>query len=109
MQYNVKLNGTNITKYVVYPLTFEFVLDNALDQAYMEIRLSPRKTPYKPFSLIEISVDETSITSNTETIRFYLASDEVEVNMKIGRATHKLLTSCFFLRVLRTSAVFIAG
>lgn len=91
MQYNIKLNGTNITKYVVYPLTFEFVLDNALDQAYMEMRLSPRKTPYKPFSLIEISVDETSITSNTETIRFYLASDEVEVNMKIGRATHKLL------------------
>lgn len=91
MQYNVKLNGTNITKYVVYPLTFEFVLDNALDQAYMEMRLSPRKTPYKPFSLIEISVAESSITSNTETIRFYLASDEVEVNMKTGRATHKLL------------------
>ena len=91
MRYNIKLNGTDITKYVVYPLTFEFVLDNALDQAYMEMRITPRKTPYKPFSLVEIKIDKTEITDDTEVIRFYVASDEVELNMKTGKANHKLL------------------
>lgn len=91
MHFNIKLNNKDITKYAVYPLTFEYVLDNALDQAYMELRLTPRKTPYKPFSLIEIKVSETEITEDTESTIFYLASDEVEVNMKTGKANHKLL------------------
>lgn len=91
MRYNIKLNGIDITKYVVYPLTFEFVLDNALDQAYMEMRVTPRKTPYKPFSLVEVKIDENATSDNTETIRFYVSSDEVEVNMKTGKATHKIL------------------
>ena len=91
MRYNIKLNGIDITKYVVYPLTFEFVLDNALDQAYVEMRVTPRKTPYKPFSLVEVKIDENATSDNTETIRFYVSSDEVEVNMKTGKATHKIL------------------
>ncbi len=91
MHFNIKLNNKDITKYAVYPLTFEYVLDNALDQAYMELRLTARKTPYKPFSLIEIKVSETEITEDTESTIFYLASDEVEVNMKTGKANHKLL------------------
>lgn len=91
MRYNIKLNGTDITRYVVYPLTFEFVLDNALDQAYMEMRVTPRKTPYKPFSLVEVKIDENTTSDNTETIRFYVSSDEVELNMKTGKATHKIL------------------
>lgn len=84
-EYKVKIDGEDVTDYVVYPLNFQFTLDDALDQAYIEIRNSKRKEVYKPFAEVGITVN------NEEPIIYYIGVDNATVNQKNGLATHKIL------------------
>ncbi len=81
------INGDdeNVTAYACYPISGELTLDRSLDQAYIDLKASPRPTPYPPFS-------EVVITSHQgESTTFILASDEVDTIIKTGLSNHHLL------------------
>ena len=99
MSFSVKINGLDYTRWAVYPITFQQVLDDALDQGYFELRnieIRNRKQPevtiyklnkpIKPFSKVVITYDE-----NEEPITMLVASDDVTYYNARGHYTHKIL------------------
>ena len=88
--FQITINGEDVTAYACYPFGGTLALDTSLDQAYIELRASPRKEPYTPFSEIIIT-QVNSEESEPDIIIFILASDEVETVVKTGLSTHRLL------------------
>ncbi len=83
-EFNIVIGGVDYTPYFIYPLNFQFVLDTALDQAYIEGRNMKRTVPFKPFTYVSIIV-------NNNVSFWHVGVDTVTVNQKTGRATHKIL------------------
>lgn len=99
MSFSVKINGLDYTRWAVYPITFQQVLDDALDQGYLELRnieirnvTQPEVTTYKlnkplkPFSKVVITYDESQ-----EPITMLVASDDVTYYNARRHYTHKIL------------------
>lgn len=99
MSFSVKINGLDYTRWAVYPITFQQVLDDALDQGYLELRnieirnrtqqevtIYKLNKPIKPFSKVVITYDE-----NEEPITMLVASDDVTAYTTRGHYTHKIL------------------
>lgn len=83
--FTITINGEDVTAYAYYPFSGELTLDRSLDQAYIELKASPRSKPYPPFS-------EVVVTPNTgEATTFIMASDDVDTIIKIGLSNHRIL------------------
>lgn len=83
--FEITINGEDVTPYACYPFSGELTLDRSLDQAYIELKASPRSKPYPPFSEVVVA------PSVGEATTFLIASDEVETIVKTGLSTHRLL------------------
>lgn len=83
--FSITINGEDVTAYACYPLSGQLALDRGLDQAYIELKNSPKEDPYPPFSKVEITL------LDHESTVFYVASDDVETIIKTGRSTHLIL------------------
>ena len=83
--FNITINGEDVTAYACYPFSGELTLDRSLDQTYIDLKASPRSAPYTPFS-------EVVITPNIgEPTTFVIASDEVDTIIKTGLSNHRIL------------------
>ena len=90
--FEVRINGVDVTKYAVYPINIQYTLDDALDQAYIELRNTNVPTAYKPFSRVELTISAHQF-NGPETSIFYVAVDNCVLNQKTGRADHRILLS----------------
>jgi hypothetical protein len=85
-EFNIKIGGVDYTAYFIYPLNFQFVLDTALDQGFIEARNMTVTEAFKPFTPVEITIN-----NYFQPTLFYVGVDNVVVNQKTGRATHRIL------------------
>lgn len=83
--FQITVNGEDVTKYVCYPFSGELTLDRSLDQAYIELKASPRSKPYPPFSEVVVT------PSVGEATTFVIASDDVDTIIKTGLSNHRIL------------------
>jgi hypothetical protein len=83
--FNISINGVDVTRYAVYPFNFQFTLDDALDQAYIELRNTQKTDAYDAFSLVSVSIND------SEPTLYYISVDNCVINQKTGLADHKLL------------------
>ena len=81
----ININGENVTPYACYPFSGELTLDRSLDQAYIDLKNSPRSEPYQPFSEVVVTPNQGEATT------FVIASDDVETFIKTGRSNHHIL------------------
>jgi hypothetical protein len=84
--FKVMIGGIDVSDFCVYPLNFQFTLDDALDQAYLELRNSTVTDAYDPFTFVSVTV----YPSRKETT-WYISVDNCVVNQKTGLASHKIL------------------
>lgn len=84
--FNISINGVDMTRYAVYPFNFQFTLDDALDQAFVELRNTTVTDAYDAFSLVSITIN-----GEAEPTLYYVSVDNCVVNQKTGRADHKIL------------------
>ena len=84
--FNITINGEDVTRFAVYPFNFQFTLDDALDQAFIELRNSTVTDAYAAFSLVSVTVND-----DAEPTLYYVSVDNCVVNQKTGRANHKIL------------------
>lgn len=83
--FTITINGEEVTAYACYPFSGELTLDRSLDQAFIDLKATPRSAPYPPFS-------EVVITPNIgEPTTFVIASDEVDTIIKTGLSNHRIL------------------
>lgn len=83
--FTITINGEDVTAYTCYPFAGELTLDRSLDQAYIDLKASPRSEPYPPFSEVFITPNQGEATT------FVIASDDVETFIKTGLSNHHLL------------------
>lgn len=84
--FNISINGVDMTRYAVYPFNFQFTLDDALDQAFVELRNTTVTDAFDAFSLVSITIN-----GEAEPTLYYVSVDNCVVNQKTGRADHKIL------------------
>ena len=84
--FNITINGVDMTRYAVYPFNFQFTLDDALDQAFVELRNTTVTDAYDAFSFVSITIN-----GDAEPTLYYVSVDNCVVNQKTGRADHKIL------------------
>lgn len=84
--FKIIIDGKDVTRFSIYPLNLQFTLDDALDQAFVELRNMPITEAYPAFTKVEITVNK-----DTEPTIYYVGVDNCVVNQKTGRANHKIL------------------
>lgn len=84
--FRIIIDGKDVTRFAIYPLNLQFTLDDALDQAFVELRNIPITEAYPAFTKVEITVN-----NDTESTIYYVGVDNCVVNQKTGRANHKIL------------------
>lgn len=89
MKYTVEINGDDVTKYAIYPLALQNVLDYALDQGFLVLRGMSQSKPFKPFSKVKITISAGEGVS--ETLTMLVGSDKVVTNTKTEISSHEIL------------------
>jgi hypothetical protein len=84
--FKVMIGNEDVSDYCIYPINFQFTLDDALDQAYIELRNSPVTDAYDPFTFVSIKLYP-QLTEYT----WYISVDNCVINQKTGLANHKIL------------------
>lgn len=84
--FKVMIGNEDVSDYCIYPINFQFTLDDALDQAYIELRNSPVTDAYDPFTFVS-----TKLYPQLTEYTWYISVDNCVVNQKTGLANHKIL------------------